>query len=116
MRDFRKLNIWKSGIAIAKDTLLLAEKLPVREKYGLAAQVSRASVSIPSNIAEGCSRNSCKETVRFINIALGSAFELETQLIIIQQMSWVPTDGISKLLSDLQKLQKQINAFRSTIR
>ncbi len=72
----------------------LAERLPVEEKYGLRSQICRSAVSIPSNIAEGCSRNSQIDFKRFLEIALGSSFELETQLIIIEELSLIPTkDG-----------------------
>ncbi len=81
MRDFRTLNIWQGGIAIVKQVYRLAESLPVEEKYGLRSQICRSAVSIPSNIAEGCSRSSQIDFKRFLEIALGSSFELETQLI-----------------------------------
>jgi four helix bundle protein len=79
MRNFRKLDIWKDGIELAKETYLLSKLLPDEEKFGLKSQICRASVSVPSNIAEGCSRNSQIEYKRFLEIAMGSAFEMETQ-------------------------------------
>tara|TARA_R110000868_G_scaffold71206_1_gene208824 strand:+ start:101 stop:355 length:255 start_codon:yes stop_codon:yes gene_type:complete len=82
MRDFKKLEIWKNGITIVKFVYSLVQKLPNEEKFGLKSQISRAAVSDPSNIAEGCSRNSEVEFKRFLEIALGSLFEVETQLII----------------------------------
>ena len=83
MRDFRKYTVWQDGIKFVKRIYKFSESLPKDEKFGLISQIKRASVSIPSNIAEGCSRNSEIEFKRFLEIALGSAFELETQLIII---------------------------------
>jgi len=71
MRDFRILNIWKGGIAIVKQVYRLAEFLPVAEKYGSRSQICRSAVSIPSNIAEGCSRSSQLYFKRFLEIALG---------------------------------------------
>lgn len=82
MRDFKKLEIWKNGITIVKHVYSLVQKLPSEEKFGLKSQLSRAAVSVPSNIAEGCSRNSEVEFKRFLEISLGSLFEVETQLII----------------------------------
>ncbi|MFD2724853.1 four helix bundle protein [Hyunsoonleella rubra] len=82
MRDFRKLDIWKNGIELVKQVYQLSDKLPSDEKFGLRSQLTRASVSVPSNIAEGRSRNSEVEFKRFLEIAMGSLFEIETQLII----------------------------------
>ena len=72
----------------------MAEWLPIEEKYGLRSQICRSAVSKPSNIAEGCSRNSQIDFKRFLEIALGSSFELETELVIIEELSLIPTkDG-----------------------
>lgn len=109
MRNFRKLIIWKDAIEIVKKVYQIASQLPNEEKYGLKSQISRASVSIPSNIAEGSSRRSEIEYKRFLEIALGSAFELETQLIIIRELSLVKTEDINKLLEDLSTEQRSIN-------
>ena len=68
------------------DIYKLSNKLPKEEKYGLKSQITRAAISIPSNIAEGSSRSSDKDFKRFLEISLGSAFELETQLLIIQKL------------------------------
>ena len=76
MRNFRTLNTWQEGIAIVKQVYRLAELLPVEETYGLRSQICSSAVSIPSNIAEGCSRNSQKDFKRFLEIALGSSYEL----------------------------------------
>ena len=109
MRDFRTLNIWQEGIAIVKQVYQLAELLPVEEKYGLKSQLCRSAVSIPSNIAEGCSRNSQIEFRRYLEIALGSAYELETQLIIIDELFSISTEEIKMLKARLSKEQKMIN-------
>ena len=93
MRNFRTLEIWKNGIELVKQVYVLSEQLPSEEKFGLRSQVTRAAVSIPSNIAEGCSRNSDIEFKRFLEIAMGSLFEVETQLIISEEL-----DFISKVL------------------
>lgn len=86
MKDFRKLEIWKKGMDIAKQVYALTSLLPQKEKFGLTSQMNRCSISIPSNIAEGCSRNSDIELKRFIEIAMGSAFELETQLLLTKEI------------------------------
>ena len=86
MRNFRNLNIWKNGIKIAKSIYKLSASLPKSEKCGLKSQICRAAVSVPSNIAEGCSRSSEMEYKRFLEFSIGSLFELETQLIIIMEL------------------------------
>ena len=82
MKNFKELRIWQKGMDIAVNSIQLIKKFPQQEKFGLSSQVTRAAVSIPSNIAEGSSRSSEKEYSRFIEISLGSSFELETQLLI----------------------------------
>jgi len=111
MRDFRSLNIWNEGLAVVKDVYKLAAQLPDEEKFGLKSQISRSAVSIPSNIAEGCGRSSQKEFKRFLEIALGSSYELETQLIIIQEMSLISEIGIPEIIDKINKLQKMINSL-----
>ena len=111
MRNFRKLEIWQSGIELVKIVYRITGEFPLAEKYGLTSQVQRAAVSIPSNIAEGCSRNSDKEFKRFLEIAIGSSFELETQLIIAAELSILPKKEFELILKTINTLQKQINAL-----
>ncbi len=116
MRNFRKYTIWQDGIKFVKQIYLFSEILPIEEKFGLISQIRRAAVSIPSNIAEGCSRNSDKEFNRFLEIALGSAFELETQLIIISEINDKYAEEIKVFLQNLNKIQKQINSLIQKIK
>ena len=97
MRDFKKLEIWKNGITIVKHVYSLVQKLPSEEKFGLKSQLSRAAVSVPSNIAEGCSRNSEVEFKRFLEIAQGSLFEVETQLIISEELKFLDSDELKSI-------------------
>lgn len=116
MRNFRNLDIWKIGIDLVKDVYKLTEVLPKDEQYGLKSQITRAVVSIPSNIAEGSSRNSELEFKSFLEIAMGSAFELETQLLIIEDLDLCPSDEIHSVKEKLQIEQKMINKLISTIK
>ena len=116
MRNFRTLNIWKEGIAIVKEVYRLAAFLPVEEKYGLRSQICRSAVSIPSNIAEGCSRSSQADFKRFLEIALGSSFELETQFIIIEELSIISVEDIKKIMEQLNKQQKMVNNLISKLK
>ena len=98
MRNFRKLDIWNDGISIVKKVYQLSASLPSEEKFGLRSQICRAAVSIPSNIAEGCSRTSEKDFQRFLEIAIGSAFELEPQFILILEMKLAPNSDIQPII------------------
>ena len=116
MRNFRNLDIWKNGVGLVKEVYRVSEFLPNNEKYGLKSQITRAAVSIPSNIAEGASRNSDVEFKRFLEIAIGSAFELETQVIIVEELKLCPKDEMLVLKEKLQIEQKMINKLISTIK
>ena len=115
MRDFKKLMIWQNGVQLVKKVYLITREIPGSEKFGLTSQMRRAAVSIPSNIAEGSSRNSEIEFKRFLEIAIGSSFELETQLIISVELEYLKRDKLKILFSELNGLQKQINSLISKI-
>lgn len=115
MRNFRLLDCWKLGMEIVKLTYPLLEILPATENYGLRSQISRAVISMPSNIAEGCSRSSNKELARFFEISIGSAFELETQLIAGQLVGYFKGNEVSGLIDKIQIFQKQTNAYRNKL-
>lgn len=111
MRNFKSLEIWNNGIQIVKETYLLSKKLPKDERNGLKIQVTRASVAIPSNIAEGCSRNSDIEFKRFLEIAMGSLFELQTQLLICQELEFLTKEELLNLFLSLDKEARMINSL-----
>jgi four helix bundle protein len=102
MKTHRDLDVWKEGIELATLVYRLAEQFPREEKYGLLNQLKRSAVSIPSNIAEGAARNSSKEFIQFLYIALGSAAELETQLIISKKVGFLPETDIFEKLEGLK--------------
>jgi four helix bundle protein len=116
MRNFRNLEIWKNGIEIVKQLYPLADLLPSEEKFGLRSQVTRASISIASNIAEGCSRHSNTEFKRFLGIAMGSLFEVETQLIIAQELGFIPENELKTIFELLNKEAKMINSLINKIK
>ena len=116
MKDFRKLDIWKNGIELVTQIYHLSEKLPSEEKFGLRSQLTRAAVSIPSNIAEGCSRNSEIEFKRFLEISLGSLFEVETQLIITQELDFIKSNELEAIFYLIEKEGKMINSLINKIK
>ena len=86
--DHKDLDVWKKSIVLVKNIYKISSTFPKDEIYGLTNQIRRASVSIPSNIAEGAARNSDKEMIQFLYIALGSLAEVETQLIIANELGY----------------------------
>ena len=116
MRNFRNLEIWKKSMMQVTTIYKLTSEFPPSEKYGLKSQMQRSAVSIPSNIAEGSSRSSNKDNKRFLEIALGSAFELETQLIISNELYPLSEDKFKDTLNNLIYLQRQISALINTIK
>ena len=90
--------------------------MPSEEKFGLKSQLSRAAVSVPSNIAEGCSRNSEVEFKRFLEIAQGSLFEVETQLIISEELKFLDSDELKSIFELISIESKMINSLISKIK
>ena len=107
--DYKKLNVWKESIELVKKIYQVTTSFPSDERYGLVSQLRRASVSIPSNIAEGNSRSSDKDYKRFIEIAYGSALELETQLIISVELKYL--DKNDSIFQKLEKVKKLLSGF-----
>ncbi len=116
MRNYREFEIWKNGISIVEKIYAISVKLPDDERFGLRSQITRASISIPSNIAEGCSRNSEIEFKRFLEIAMGSLFEVETQLTICERLGFLEENDLKDTLLLLNKEAKMINSLISKIR
>lgn len=114
MKNYQELNVWQNGIEIVKEVFSLSKQLTITEKYGMISQMTRAAVSIPANIAEGSSRNSDKDYARFLQIALGSAFELQTYLVIIKELEWANSD-LEKLELSLEQEIKMIHSFLKAI-
>ena len=113
--NFRKLSIWKEGIEIVKSTYVMTKVFPKSEMYGLSSQIQRASVSIPSNIAEGTSRGTDKHFKQYLETALGSAYEWETQLIIAFEVEYISEKTFKHLEDKIHKIQSMISKFISSI-
>jgi four helix bundle protein len=115
MHNFKELKIWKAGMEIAKTIFVLTRNFPSEEKFGLISQMTRCAISIPSNIAEGCGRKSNKELHQFLNIALGSAFELETQIIISREFNYITVEKSEDICFAIVEIQKMISGLQKSL-
>ncbi|MFT7157597.1 MAG: four helix bundle protein [Parvicella sp.] len=116
MHNYKELNIWKKSFEIAQDIYLISQDFPQNENYGLTSQIRRCAVSVPSNIAEGSSRKSDKDFCRFLEIALGSSFELQTQLELAIVVLKINNQNIDKVLNNINENQKMIRGFIMKLR
>ena len=116
MHRFKDLEIWKKSRLFCSSVYEITSKFPESEKFGLTNQLRRASVSIPSNIAEGSSRNSNKDFSRFLQITLGSAYEIETQLLIASDVKFITKEELDKLMNELNSIIKMTSKFKSTLK
>jgi four helix bundle protein len=116
MQDYKKLAVWNKAMAFVDVAYEIAAKLPVRETYGLSSQLQRAAVSIPSNLAEGRSRQSSKDFARFVEIALGSAFECETVLLIIRKRYDKLAIIIEAAFPQIEEIKKMTYALYGTLK
>lgn len=115
MRDFTKYEVWKLAIEIAQLIYEISNDFPNEEKFGLISQIRRAAVSISSNIAEGASRSSDKEFNRFIEIAIGSLFEVRSQLFLSKEIKILNKQEFDRLEEKLSTLAKKLNSLRNKL-
>ena len=114
VRDFKELIVWQKAIDLTVEVYVIVNSFPKEELYGLTDQIKRASVSIPSNIAEGAERSSTKEFIHFLDIALGSAAELETQMIISQKIGFF--EDISNITEKITVIRKMTNGLKNKLK
>jgi four helix bundle protein len=110
-QKYTELDVWKLARELASHTYKLTSSFPKSEQFGIISQIRRAVVFIPSNIAEGCGRQYKKETVQFLNIARGSLYELETQLYISKDLTYINEDQLKDCLDKIENLGKLLNGF-----
>ena len=115
MKNFKELNVWQKGIELVAIVYKNTSSFPEEEKYGLSAQMRRAAVSIPSNIAEGHLRKTAKDFKQFLSIARGSCAELETQIIIAHKLGFIHEYNFDNLSSKVEELSKMLSSFYSKI-
>jgi four helix bundle protein len=116
MHQFKELLIWQKSRNFCSEIYSVTSTFPNDEKFGITNQLRRASVSIPSNIAEGSSRNSNKDFSRFLEIAIGSAYEIETQLLIASDLGFIKTEKLVLIINQLDEIIKMISKFKSTLK
>ena len=115
-RNFREYSVWNESVDYATYVYKLTSKLPWFEKKGICDQLQRAVVSISSNIAEGSARPSDIEFAHFLDIALGSSFEVETQLLIAKNIGYIDENSYNELTTKLSSIERQLNGLISSIR
>ena len=105
MKSHKDLDVWKKSMEMVANIYRLTRQFPNEEQFGLTAQIRRSAISIPSNIAEGAGRNSDKEFMQFLYIALGSASEVETQLLIAEKLGFMESVGtFQNEIADIRKM------------
>ncbi|PVD50414.1 diversity-generating retroelement protein bAvd family protein [Terrimonas sp.] len=115
MRDFRKLSIWSKGHQLTLKIYMLTKCFPKEETFGLVSQMRRAAYSIPSNIAEGCGRNSVPDLKRFLTISSGSASELEYQLCLSKDLNYISEPLFKELEQEIIEIKKMLFSFSSKL-
>jgi four helix bundle protein len=115
-QKYTELDVWKQSRELTTHVYQLTTSYPKSEQFGLVSQIRRSVISIPSNIAEGCGREHYKELQHFLSIAKGSLYELETQLYISKDLSFVTNEQFVLCLNKIETLGKLLNGFRRYIK
>jgi len=116
VRNYRDLLIWQKAMALVEDVYVITRGFPADEKFGLTSQVRRAAVSVPSNIAEGHTRQHDNELRRFLYIALGSLAELDTQLELSVRLGYIAPEGLCEITKDALGLRKMMFGLIARLR
>jgi len=116
MSNFRNLLIWQKSMVLVTKVYTVTNNFPKEEVLGLTSQIKRSAISISSNIAEGLGRESNKEFLRFLNISIGSLFELQTQLEIAKNINYLEEETFNNLYEDTRELERMIVSFTNKIK
>ena len=114
--NFRNYRVWQAAHTLACDLYRATESFPKREWYELARQIRRAGGSIPSNLAEGLGKEGEREKARYLNIALGSAYEVDCQLLIARDLGYLSASQYERLYQDLTDVRRMLHGLRNRIR
>lgn len=115
MHNFKELQIWQKAMTLVTKIYSSTAQFDSEHKFGLVSQMQRAAVSIPSNIAEGASKNGTKEFIRFLNIANGSSAELLTQILICENLNLITKGDVECLQLEIEEIQKMNHGLRNTL-
>ena len=110
-KSYTELDVWKVARELTNSIYTITKDFPQHEVFGLSSQMRRCAVSVPSNIAEGCGRNTAPETIRFLHIARGSLYELETQCYLAFDQNYIQLDGLEEVLHQITKSKHMLNGF-----
>ncbi len=116
MNNYKELKVWQKSVELSTKIYQITTGFPKDELYGLTSQLRRTAVSVPSNIAEGSGRGSNKDFSHFLSIGLGSAFELETQVIIAGKLQMVKQDDATEIINEVNEIQKMIRGLQKAIK
>ena len=115
MRDFHNLLIWKRSHQLTLDVYKVSQSFPKEELFGLTSQIRRAASSVPTNIAEGSGRTSNKDFAHFLHIAIGSASEVEYELLLAHDLQYINKDEYERLINEMVAIRKMIIKYRAEL-
>lgn len=115
MHNFRKLNIWIKSIDLVTDIYKLTNTFPSHERFGIISQMQRAALSCPTNISEGSAKSSNKDFSRFLEMSIGTLYELETELIVSKNLGYTKNEFFEEYHEKIIELQKMIVAFKNQL-
>ena len=116
MKDFRTLKVWEKAHHLTLVVYKATKSFPKEELYGLTSQIRRSCASIPANIAEGCGRRGDAEFARFLQIAMGSASELEYHLLLARDLNFLNISDYERLASDLTEVKRMLTSFTQKLK
>jgi len=116
IKSYKDLIVWQSSVNLVESIYRITKKFPSSEKFGLISQMQRASVSVPSNIAEGYGRQSTGSYIQFLSIARGSLFELETQIELCIRINYIEKQESVKLFEQITEISKMLTSLISKIK
>lgn len=116
MQDFRKLNVWEKGHALTLSVYKATLRFPKEELYGLTSQIRRASASIPANIAEGCGRSGKAELARFLQVAMGSASEVDYHLLLARDLGYLDASPYGELDGRAKEVERMLTSFIARVK
>ena len=111
IRTYRDLLVWQKAMTLVTEVYRLSRRFPKEETYGLTSQIRRCGVSVPSNIAEGCGRNSTSDYVRFLRMAMGSLYELQTQAEIARNLGYLDDDAFEGMYASSREIERMMSSL-----